>query len=104
MGFTIFKTEKLDDCSIINSLSDCILEKTKKTERLTMIGRSVGIIWGNDKKISLEKTLNGSPLPTINSINWTLLARQKREIISINISIELFNSCRKIYLSTKFIE
>ncbi len=55
VGLIILKIEKLDDWRIINSLSVCILEKTKKIERLAIIGRRIGIIWGNDRKISLPK-------------------------------------------------
>ena len=61
------------------------------------------MICGRELKINLKKTEAGNPLLTINSISWTLFPRQKTEVISTSIRRELFKSCLKIYLSTKFI-
>lgn len=102
-GFTNSTFEKPDDCKITISLSVCILEYTKNIERPVIIGNRVGMICGRELKINLKKTEAGKPLLTINSISWTLFPRQKTEVISTSIRRELFKSCLKIYLSTKFI-
>ena len=83
---------KPDDCRIISSLSDFILEKTKKTDKDTIIGKRTGIIWGNDKRISLIKKILGKPLLIIKSISWTLLLSENNDIISKSIKIEFFSS------------
>jgi len=49
------KELKLDDCKIISSLSVCILEKTKKIDKLTITGNKMGIICGRDNNINLAK-------------------------------------------------
>ena len=77
-----------------------IVNESKKI----ITGNKIGIIWGMEFIISWKKIRNGRFLLIISSINWTLFARQNTEIININISNELFNSCLKMYLSTKFIE
>ena len=85
-------------------MSVCILEKTKNTDKLIITGSKIGIICGKESKINFRKIRNGKPLPTISSINWTLFAKQNKEIIKMRINKELLNSCLIIYLSTKFIE
>ena len=97
-------TLKLEDCNIINSLSVCILDKTKKIDKLTITGKRVGIIWGRESKINFIKIKNGRPRPTISSISCTLFARQKSDTINNRIKNELLSSCLSIYLSTNFIE
>ena len=48
----ISKELKFDDCKIISSLSVCILEKTKKIDKLTMTGSKIGIICGKESSIN----------------------------------------------------
>ena len=60
--------------------------------------------WGKELSINLKKINVGNPRLTINSISWTLLAKEKTEMIKIRINNELLASCLKIYLSTKFID
>ena len=60
--------------------------------------------WGKELSINFKKINVGNPRLTINSISWTLLAKEKTEMIKIRINNELLASCLKIYLSTKFID
>ena len=73
-------------------MSDFILEKTKKTDKDTIIGKRIGIIWGNDRRISLMKKILGNPLLIIKSISWTLLLNENNDMISKSIKIEFFSS------------
>ena len=91
-GLISFDGVRPDDCRIINSLSDFILEKTKKTDKDTIIGKRTGIIGGNDKRISLIKKILGNPLLIIKSISWTLLLNENNDVISKSIKIEFFSS------------
>jgi len=47
-GLIRSKDEIPDDCNTINSLSEFILEYTKKIDRHNMIGNKIGIICGKE--------------------------------------------------------